>query len=34
VKLGLANNTNVEIVNGLHAGDRIELPESQVGGEE
>ena len=34
VKLGLANNKNVEIVNGLHAGDRIELPESQVGGEE
>jgi multidrug efflux pump subunit AcrA (membrane-fusion protein) len=34
VKLGLANNKNVEIVRGLRAGDRIELPESQGGGEE
>jgi multidrug efflux pump subunit AcrA (membrane-fusion protein) len=36
VKLGLANNKNVEIVTGLRAGERVELAESQAsqGGEE
>jgi HlyD family secretion protein len=33
VKLGLSNNKNVQIVNGLRAGQIIELPEAQ-GGEE
>ena len=34
VKLGLANNKNVEIVKGLRAGERVVLAESQGGGEE
>jgi RND family efflux transporter MFP subunit len=31
VKLGLANNKNVEIVSGLRVGERVELAESQAG---
>jgi HlyD family secretion protein len=35
VTLGLSNNKNVEIVKGLRAGERVELPESQgQGGQE
>jgi HlyD family secretion protein len=34
VTLGLSNNKNVEIVKGLRAGQVIELPEAQGGGEE
>jgi RND family efflux transporter MFP subunit len=32
VALGLANNKSVEIVTGLHAGDRVVLPEQDAGG--
>jgi hypothetical protein len=34
VTLGLSNNKNVEIKKGLRAGQVIELPEAQSGGEE
>lgn len=34
VTLGLSNNKNVQIVKGLRAGQVIELPEAQGGGEE
>jgi multidrug efflux pump subunit AcrA (membrane-fusion protein) len=34
VSLGLSNNKDVQIVKGLRAGQVIELPDAQGGGEE
>src|SRR5581483_1629997 len=34
VRLGLANNKDVEVVKGLRAGERVLLPEPDTGGEE